>query len=61
MPKVQAVVGQDFENVVFSTRKPTTEKKHQINPEKRLDAEPKKVFHEKKSPQYRSKHYRSSG
>jgi len=27
MPKVQAVVGQDFENVVFSSRKPTTEKK----------------------------------
>ena len=27
MPNVQAVVGQDFENVVFSTRKPTTEKK----------------------------------
>lgn len=27
MPKVHAVVGQDFENVVFSSRKPTTEKK----------------------------------
>lgn len=27
MPRVQAVVGQDFENVVFSGRKQTTEKK----------------------------------
>lgn len=27
MPKVQPMVGQDFENVVFSSRKPTTEKK----------------------------------
>ena len=27
MPKVQAVSGQDFENVVFSSRKPSTEKK----------------------------------
>lgn len=27
MPKVQIVGGQDFDNVVFSTRKPATEKK----------------------------------